>query len=79
MNIIKTVTYTDITTPLYPKITLTLVKDDDLKLIVENINTCFQTKITHLGKKTIIGVLQEEYDEFPAKELKELIDLVNKY
>lgn len=79
MNIIKTITYTDITTPLYPKITLTLVKDNDLKLIVENINTCFQTKITHLGKETILGVLQEEYDEFPVKEIKGLMDLVNNY
>lgn len=79
MKIIKTVTYTDITTPLYPKITLTLVKDGDLKLIIENINTCFQTKITHFGKNEILGVLQEEYNEFPVKELKELMNLVNEY
>lgn len=79
MNIIKTITYTDITTPLYPKITLTLVKDNDLKLVVENINTCFQTKVTHFGKKEILGVLQEEYDEFPVRNIKELIDLVNEY
>lgn len=80
MKTIKTVTYTDITTPLYPKITLTLTLDNnELQLIVENINTCFQTKITHLGKETILGVLQEEYDEFPVKEIKELIDLVNEY
>ena len=80
MKIIKTITYTDITTPLYPKMTLTLVKDEDgLRLVVENINTCFQTKITHSGKNEILGVLQEEYAEFPVKELKEMMNLVINY
>ena len=80
MKTVKTLTYTDITTPLYPKITLTLVDvNGALELVVENINTCFQTKVTHFGKNEILGVLQEEYAEFPVKELKELIDLVINY
>lgn len=52
--------FIDFTTPLKPKITYTLYKDNDFILTIENINTCFQTKQEYSGDLSILYVLDEE-------------------
>lgn len=83
-NCIYTFTFTDYTTPLYSKIIYSLYnKDNKPVLVVENINTCYQTRHNYIGKESILSILDEELkqwdDDIPSsveKGISKIRDLL---
>ena len=58
-------TFTDYTTPLCSKISYSLYnKDNKPVLVVENMNTCYQTKQDYVGKESILSILDEELKQW---------------
>ena len=86
MNNIKcihTFTFTDYTTPLHSKISYSLYnKDNKPVLVVENMNTCFQTKQEYSGDISILSVLDEEiaqWDGSVPPDIQEGINTMRTY
>ena len=71
-------TFTDYTTPLHSKISYSLYnKDNKPVLVVENMNTCFQTKSEYSGDLSILYVLDEEVAQWDGNVPRDIQEGIN--